>query len=62
MSMQYPLLFPYEEDGYRVDIEYINIDSQKTNTRRFVTMREYYAYWLQQRLIEATTLLNGGFQ
>lgn len=44
MSMQYPLLFPYEEDGYRVDIEYINIDSQKTNTRRFVTMREYYAY------------------
>nr|GEV86403.1 ATP-dependent DNA helicase PIF1-like [Tanacetum cinerariifolium] len=44
MTLQYPLLFPYGEDGFHVKIPYpANEGSQKTN-RGFVTMKEFYAY------------------
>ncbi|XP_038717417.1 uncharacterized protein LOC120010695 [Tripterygium wilfordii] len=60
MSMQYPLLFPYGEDGYSDDIEYTKKNGIKDFKRNFVTMREYYAWRLQQRFTESKTLLNGG--
>lgn len=56
MSMQYLLLFTYGEDGYQIDINYVNLDSTKATNRRFITMREYYAYRLQQRSLEGKML------
>ncbi|XP_038701878.1 uncharacterized protein LOC119998611 [Tripterygium wilfordii] len=60
MALQYPLLFPYGEDGYRDDIRYKEIIGFENLKRGFVTMREYYARQIQQRKMEAHTLLNGG--
>ncbi|GJR06557.1 hypothetical protein Tco_0529541 [Tanacetum coccineum] len=44
MALQYPLLFPYGEDGYHDKIPYHrNTGTRKTN-RDYVTMKEYYHY------------------
>ncbi|GKD23070.1 hypothetical protein Tco_1224773, partial [Tanacetum coccineum] len=49
MALQYPLHFPYGEDGFHEKIPYhTNEGSWKTNCG-FVTMKEYYAYIIQQR-------------
>ena len=47
MAMQYPILFPYGEDGYMTDIEYINPNCSSHIARKYVTMREYYAHKIQ---------------
>ncbi|WOG89434.1 hypothetical protein DCAR_0208672 [Daucus carota subsp. sativus] len=60
MSLQYPLLFPRGEDGYRLGIKYsgdVNEARDKDNT---VSMREYQAFRLQYRSSEGHTLLMGG--
>ncbi|GJU39517.1 helicase [Tanacetum coccineum] len=60
MALQYPLLFPFGEDGYHENIPYhINEGIRKTK-RGYVTMKEYYAYIIQQRQNQGTTLLRGG--
>ncbi|KAL0355673.1 UNVERIFIED_CONTAM: hypothetical protein Sradi_4014200 [Sesamum radiatum] len=63
MAMQYPLLFPYGEDGFRTDITR-NPRSQNTlqqkSKRQFINLREYHAYRLQNRINEAHTLVSGG--
>ena len=49
MSLQYPLLFPYGEDGFRVDLR-LNANSRDTqSSRRRISMRAFYCYQLQQR-------------
>jgi hypothetical protein len=60
MALQYPLLFPFGEDGYMFGIPYRNFVGGNSRKRESVTMREYYAYRLQQRSHEGTTLLLGG--
>ncbi|XP_050290504.1 uncharacterized protein LOC126728763 [Quercus robur] len=60
MALQYPLLFPYGEDGFRLGILYSNVDGIRTDTTDSVTMREYYAYRLQEREHEGHTLIYGG--
>ncbi|XP_050279142.1 uncharacterized protein LOC126720581 [Quercus robur] len=60
MALQYPLLFPYGEDGFRLGILYRNIDETRSDTNDFVTMREYYAFRLQERDGEGHTLISGG--
>ncbi|GKC39962.1 hypothetical protein Tco_1052346 [Tanacetum coccineum] len=60
MALQYRLLFLYGEDGYHEKIPYhINRGNRKTK-RGYVTMKEYYAYIIQQRKNQGTTLLRGG--
>ncbi|RZC08377.1 hypothetical protein D0Y65_015214 [Glycine soja] len=47
-SLQYPLLYPKGEDGYRLNIlhkDHANIHAAK---RKQVTLREYFAYRLQR--------------
>ncbi|XP_040248153.1 uncharacterized protein [Aegilops tauschii subsp. strangulata] len=56
MAMQYPLLFPYGEDGYRENIPYILKEGAKCK-RKHVTMLEYYAYRIQQRTNQSMHLL-----
>jgi len=60
MALQYPLLFPYGEDGYRLGILRRSVDGTRSNTNNCVTMREYYAYRLQTRHNEGHTLIYGG--
>jgi hypothetical protein len=60
MAMQYPLLFPYGEDGFHLDIFCSQNKRKKQTKRKKVTMREYYAYRIQQRNCEANTLICGG--
>ena len=50
LALQYPLLFPYAEDGYRTDIYHFGITGKtSTDKRTRVTMKEYFAYRLQER-------------
>ncbi|GAU25167.1 hypothetical protein TSUD_150660 [Trifolium subterraneum] len=60
MAMQYPLLFPYGEDDFHLDMFYSQNNRRKKTKRKKVTMREYYAYRIQQRKSEANTLICGG--
>lgn len=60
MAMQYPILFPYGEDGFRVNIKYNGSSGRKVGTRKCVTMREFYAYRIHNRMAEGRTLISGG--
>ena len=56
MSMQYPLLFPYGEDGFKLEIPYKR-RKEGDKSRKYVTMLDYYAYYLQQRPDQGMSLL-----
>ncbi|MDV3166741.1 MAG: hypothetical protein Q8807_03825, partial ['Waltheria sp.' little leaf phytoplasma] len=66
MAMQYPILFPFGEDGYREGILYENMPdpsasgSNAVNQRTTVSMLQYYSYLVQQRSLSCNTLLRGG--
>uniref|UniRef100_A0A8R7TVD9 Uncharacterized protein n=1 Tax=Triticum urartu TaxID=4572 RepID=A0A8R7TVD9_TRIUA len=49
MSMQYPLLFPYGEDGYHDELMYRQRSSTSANQHQKVTMLHYYTYRLHDR-------------
>jgi len=40
LALQYPLLFPYREDGYRPDILHSSTPGSKKRKRNRLTMRE----------------------
>ena len=43
LPLQYPLLFPYAEDGYRVDIYHQGVTDQTPDKeKKYVTMREWF--------------------
>uniref|UniRef100_A0A0R0L851 ATP-dependent DNA helicase n=1 Tax=Glycine max TaxID=3847 RepID=A0A0R0L851_SOYBN len=58
LGLQYHLLFPYGEDGYRPDILHRSISSNRKRKRNHLTMREWFSYRLQSRSNEAQTLLH----
>lgn len=58
LALQYPLLFPYGEDGYRPDILHSSRSDGKKRKRNRLTMREWFSYRLQCRSNESITLLN----
>lgn len=65
MPLQYPILFPYGEDGYHLHMK-LNpewLANQPATTRKKrnrISPAEYYRFRLQQRLFETTRLLKGG--
>ncbi|KAJ9543984.1 hypothetical protein OSB04_023691 [Centaurea solstitialis] len=59
MSLTYPLVHPYGEDGYRTDIPLRNLSNSESK-RQNLTMRQYYCFHLQQRLQEEKRLIQGG--
>ncbi|XP_077251766.1 uncharacterized protein LOC143890990 [Tasmannia lanceolata] len=59
MAMEYPILFPYGEDGYHLGIPYKCNEGRRQTKRHCVTMREYYAYRIQQRENESQTIICG---
>ncbi|GKD31695.1 putative PIF1 DNA helicase/replication protein A1-like protein [Tanacetum coccineum] len=60
LAMQYPLFFPYAEDGYHIDIFHngvTNYDEKIKGIR--VTMKEWFSYRVQERENEFSMMLNG---
>ncbi|XP_074371912.1 uncharacterized protein LOC141712757 isoform X8 [Apium graveolens] len=60
MSLQYPLLFPYGEDGYRTNIKHRNAENSEFKKNNKVSMREYYVFRAQYRKGEGHTIILGG--
>ena len=60
MFLQYPLLFPYGEDGYHTQILFANQECYAPAKHQKVTMRAYYAYVIQERVGDNSTLTKGG--
>nr|KAJ0200997.1 hypothetical protein LSAT_V11C600334260 [Lactuca sativa] len=58
LALQYPLLFPYGDDGYRVDILHRGITSSSNSKRPTCTMREFFAYRIQDRDQSFSLILN----
>ncbi|KAG8384022.1 hypothetical protein BUALT_Bualt04G0074900 [Buddleja alternifolia] len=56
--LQYPILFPYGTDGWRIGIPYSSTSVQSKEGK--VSMREFWAFRFQHRELEGTTLLQGG--
>lgn len=56
LALQYPLLFPYGEDGYREDICFSDLKPSSSRKRKHVSLREYFAYRLHERDSEARTI------
>lgn len=60
LALQYPLFFAYAEDGYRTNIFHEGVtDYNETNKGTRVTMREWFAYRVQERRNEFSMMLNG---
>ncbi|GJW08505.1 hypothetical protein Tco_1570928 [Tanacetum coccineum] len=60
LPLQYPLLFPYAEDGYRTDIFHKGVtDFTPTNKKTRVSMHEWFAYRIQDRPGVYSLILNG---
>ena len=60
LALQYPLFFPYGEDGYTEDIQYRQGSIPIGRKRRTVSMREFFAYKLQMRDGDHSLILYGG--
>ncbi|KAL7590601.1 hypothetical protein Lser_V15G37887 [Lactuca serriola] len=59
LAFQYPLLFAYGDDGYRVDILHRGITSSSNSKRPTCTMREFFAYRIQD-MDQSTYISNVG--
>ncbi|CAF1975166.1 unnamed protein product [Brassica napus] len=59
LPLQYPLLFPYGEDGFRLNIP-IGFEESTVRKRKNVTMREYFAFRILERRWEAPTITRSG--
>ncbi|GKB99276.1 uncharacterized protein Tco_0985413 [Tanacetum coccineum] len=57
LPLQYPLLFPYAEDGYRDKIFLKGKIIKTKNGRWRLSMREWFAYRMQQRDNETSLIL-----
>ncbi|CAN1194280.1 hypothetical protein LINPERHAP2_LOCUS42479 [Linum perenne] len=59
-SLHFPLLFPHGDDGFHTHIRYNPLHMKQNQKRKCVTQREYYAFRLQYRHGEGTTVIRGG--
>ncbi|XP_031125169.1 uncharacterized protein LOC116027603 [Ipomoea triloba] len=57
LPLQYPILFPYGEDGYREDIQFNVTRNQHGGGRVRVSQREFFAFRIHERLNEVSTML-----
>ncbi|XP_058755824.1 uncharacterized protein LOC131629044 [Vicia villosa] len=57
LAYQYPLIFPYGEDGYRKNIMHIYRHETEVTRRNRQSIKDWFSYRLQQRRKEAKTLL-----
>ncbi|XP_019158039.1 PREDICTED: uncharacterized protein LOC109154766 [Ipomoea nil] len=57
LPLQYPLLFPFGEDGYREDIKFSGVEQQSRPGCIRISPRKYFSYYIQDRKNEMSTLL-----
>ncbi|XP_019193106.1 PREDICTED: uncharacterized protein LOC109187373 [Ipomoea nil] len=57
LPLQYPILFPYGEDGYREDIPFHVERNVEKGVRHSVSLREYLSFRVHERLDEISTFL-----
>lgn len=58
MPLQYPIFFPYGEEGYNSNMYEVDALGRTTEVR--ITMCKYYRYLLQSRHEEWSSLIGGG--
>ncbi|KAJ0560432.1 putative transcription factor B3-Domain family [Helianthus annuus] len=58
LALQYPILFPYGDDSYRVDIPHRGVVDVTNKKRPNCTMREFFAYRVQDRINQFSLILN----
>ncbi|XP_076885786.1 uncharacterized protein LOC143535408 [Bidens hawaiensis] len=58
LALQYPLIYPYGEDNYTVDILHRGVAQDSEAKRKKTTMREFFAYRIQDRVNEFSMTLN----
>ncbi|XP_021991204.1 uncharacterized protein LOC110887959 [Helianthus annuus] len=59
LALQYLLLFPYGDDGYRIDIPHRDFIATQKKIKPKCTMREFFAYRIQDRNYSFSLILNG---
>ncbi|KAL6564888.1 hypothetical protein OROMI_016338 [Orobanche minor] len=58
LGLQYPLLFPYGQDGYREDVPLTRVStSSSIKKRKNVSIRQFFAYRIQERARESSYIL-----
>ncbi|XP_028768731.1 uncharacterized protein LOC114726322 [Neltuma alba] len=60
LPLQYPILFPRGEDGYRDDVAHREETLSVTKKKKMLSMREYFAYRLMFRVNEISSILHAG--
>lgn len=58
LALQCPLHFPYGDDGYRVDTPHRGVTPSTDTKRRNCTMKEFFAYRIQDRVNIISLVLN----
>ena len=58
LALQYPLLFPYGEDGFRLGIKKGVTEGTKKQKKKTISMRQFIAYRLFERRNESRHLLH----
>lgn len=58
MALDYPLIFTYGEDGFRLGIKKRATDATAKLKRQTISMRQWYVFRLQERENECHTLLH----
>ncbi|XP_035834248.1 uncharacterized protein LOC110888836 [Helianthus annuus] len=58
LALQYPILFPYGDDGYRINIPHRDFGPNTKKTRPTCTMREFFSYRIQDRHNKFSLILN----
>nr|KAJ0223839.1 hypothetical protein LSAT_V11C200065090 [Lactuca sativa] len=58
LPLEYPLLIPYGDDGYSVNILYKGVSFTTNNKRAKCTMREYFSFRIQDRDHSFSLILN----
>ncbi|CAH9118534.1 unnamed protein product [Cuscuta europaea] len=57
LGLQYPLLFPYGQDGYREDVRLSRANNETERGRKHVTQKEFFSYRLQEWKNETSYIL-----
>ena len=60
MPLQYPLLFPFGEDGYHIDLHLKRTTTTSKKPRSKVSMREFFAYRIIERYNQFNALMFSG--
>ncbi|XP_072076796.1 uncharacterized protein [Arachis hypogaea] len=61
IPFQYPMMFPYVEDGYQEDIHLRESHRADENRKKqHVSLREFIAFRIQEKRVEYVTIVNGG--